>query len=89
MNGQFIDITTLCEWKANPIGTLILSIFYCHTKQDKWIRHTLVHINISNDNILQIQIIWTTTIVNIEDNITGQKQLYWLEYKSVLYNTYL
>jgi hypothetical protein len=40
------------------------------------------YINISNDNILQIQIIWTTTIGKIEDNITGQKQFYWLEYKS-------
>jgi hypothetical protein len=41
-----------------------------------------VHINTSNDNILQIQIIWITTIGKIEDNITGQKQFYWLEYKS-------
>jgi hypothetical protein len=41
-----------------------------------------VHINTNNDNILQIQIIWITTIGKIEDNITGQKQFYWLEYKS-------
>jgi hypothetical protein len=34
------------------------------------------------DNILQIQIIWITTTAKIEDNITGQKQCYWLEYKS-------
>ena len=32
-----------------------------------------VHINTSKDNILQIQIIWKTTIAKIEDNITGQK----------------
>jgi len=31
-----------------------------------------VHINISNDNILQIQIIWTNTIAKIEDIMTGQ-----------------
>ena len=31
-----------------------------------------VHINISKDNILQIQVIWTTNIAQIEDNITGQ-----------------
>jgi hypothetical protein len=42
----------------------------------------MTHINISNDNILQIQIIWITTTAEIEDNITGQKQFYWLEYKS-------
>jgi hypothetical protein len=31
-----------------------------------------VHININKDNILQIQVIWTTNIAQIEDNITGQ-----------------
>jgi hypothetical protein len=31
-----------------------------------------VHININKDNILQIQVIWTINIANIEDNITGQ-----------------
>jgi hypothetical protein len=41
-----------------------------------------IHINISNDNILQIQITWTNTIAKIEDNITGQKRFDWLEYKS-------
>jgi hypothetical protein len=40
------------------------------------------YINISNDNILQIQIIWITTTAKIEDDITGQKPFYWLEYKS-------
>jgi len=43
-----------------------------------------VHIKISNDIILQTQIIWTNTIAKIEDNITWQKQFYWLEYKSQL-----
>jgi Flp pilus assembly CpaE family ATPase len=41
-----------------------------------------VDINTSKDKILQIQIIWTNTIAKIEDNITGQTQFYWLEYKS-------
>ena len=33
-------------------------------------------------NILQTQIIRITTTATSEDNITGQKQFYWLEYKS-------
>ena len=45
-------------------------------------KSSLVHINISKDNLLHIQIIWTDIIAKIEDNITGQKQFYWLQYKS-------
>jgi hypothetical protein len=44
-------------------------------------KSSLVHININKDNILHIQIIWTDIFAKIEDNITGQKQFYWLQYK--------
>jgi hypothetical protein len=45
-------------------------------------KSSLVHINISKDNLLHIQIIWTDIFAKIENNITGQKQFYWLQYKS-------
>jgi len=35
-------------------------------------KYSPVHINTSKDNLLQIQVIWTTNIAKIEDNITGQ-----------------
>jgi hypothetical protein len=61
----------------NPLYFKHILLSYKTRQMDKtqvvnlWSLFSGTYINISNDNILQIQIIWITTIAKIEDNITG------------------